>query len=79
MRDGKLDDEEIAAIKLPTEKKNGGKAGKGGKAGAKPLRPTRPRNRIRQPVSRREARLTEHSHGTGFAQRDVSAASSWLR
>ena len=33
--DGKLDDEEIAAIKLPTEKKNGGNAGKGGKAGAR--------------------------------------------
>ena len=29
--DGKLDDEEIAAIKLPSEKKNGGKAGKAGK------------------------------------------------
>jgi Ca2+-binding EF-hand superfamily protein len=34
-KDGKLDDEEIAAIKLPTEKRNSGKTGKTGKAAGK--------------------------------------------
>jgi hypothetical protein len=34
-RDGQLDDEEIAAMKLPTERKGAGKAGKAGKADGK--------------------------------------------